>query len=103
MLILFVENILKFTLSRYWLLLLLTFFGSYSHTILFHLMCTRIVKYPPIMSAVKNADGNVSHYKGYTAEFIYYIGKHFEWRYIKYHTGYLKVKKIEGSAKFKIY
>ena len=33
------------------------------------------------MSAVKNSDGNVTHYKGYTADFIYYIAEHFEWRY----------------------
>jgi hypothetical protein len=66
-----------------------------------------MMKYPPIMSPVKNSDGNVTHYEGYTADFIYYIAKHFEWRYVAFYTGWVKrtykkylVSKSIGSLKF---
>lgn len=39
------------------------------------------MKYPPIMSAVKNSDGsNITTYEGFSVDFINYIAQHFELR-----------------------
>ncbi len=38
-------------------------------------------QYPPVMAAVKNSNnGNVSHYKGFGAAFIYYFAEHLQLR-----------------------
>jgi len=43
-----------------------------------------LMKYPPIMSAVKNSDGNITTYEGFSVDFINYLAQHFELR-LEYH------------------
>ncbi len=39
-------------------------------------------KYPPLIAAVRNSDGNITGYKGFCADFINTFAEHFEMRYI---------------------
>ncbi len=52
-------------------------------TILIHsILCTYVMQYPPLMYGVKDSNGNVSSYEGFTVQFINYLAQHFKLMYL---------------------